>query len=205
MLSYNLCLVILNFFLFPSSFFSFLPVSSSSSPSSSFLSSFVFFFFSVSPSHALRFVLPTFLLSFELPFHLLFLTMTLHLNHFDGVSLLPIQFDGVTLLPRLFLLPWSLQIPLLSFQRPATLRRRCPHPSLLLLFRILHARLICLLRGNSSPFVVGSHTMFLLRSLTRFCLSLSLSLPFPTPLSARFRGHSPTASASIVGCLAYWP
>ena len=52
--------------------------------------------------------------------------MTLHLNHFDGVSLLPIQFDGVTLLPPLFLLPWSLQIPLLLFQHPATLRRRCP-------------------------------------------------------------------------------
>ena len=107
-----------------------------------------------------------------------FLPWHLHLNYFNGVSLLPIPFDRVTLPPCLYLLPWHSRFPLLSFRHPATLHHRSHHPYLLLLSHILHAHLICHLCRNSSPFILGSHFVFLLRSLTRFCLSSSLSPPF---------------------------
>ena len=96
--------------------------------------------------------------------------------------LLPLHFDGVILLPHPFLLPWSSRFPLLLFRHPATFRHHCHHLYLLLLFCALCLRFICLFCRNSLPFALGSHFVFLLRLLTRSCLSSSLYLQFSLTL-----------------------
>ena len=122
--------------------------------------------------------------------------------------LLPLHFDGVILPPHPFLLPWSSRFPLLLFRHPATFRHHCHHLYLLLLFCALCLRFICLFCRNSLPFALGSHFVFLLRLLTRSCLSLSLSLLFSLTLRwlpPNFIAHGSPTWSFPVSFTSSWP